>query len=301
MDIDLKPGRYVVAVSGGVDSVALLHVLHHKNLYYRVKPWELVVGHFDHGMREDSRLDRELVQELAKVYGLQFEYEEGRLGGGVSEAAARSARYGFLERTKKTAGAQGIITAHHQDDLLETAVINLVRGTGRRGLSSLKSTAQIARPLLNVTKKDLLNYAHEHQLRWREDSTNQDTKYLRNHIRHNILPRFSADDKQLLLQHIHKMHEQNRKIDRHVATYLDAHPAVERLDRQRFILLPHIVAQEVMASWLRTCHVRSFDRNTILRLVIATKTCVPGKQIDVTNHYFVSVGVKYLALQTSDR
>ena len=306
MDIDLEPGKYVVAVSGGVDSVALLHLLHHKKLISKDgtwKHWKLIVGHFNHGVREDSGGDRKFVQELAGNFGFPFVYDEGRLGSGASEAVARTARYEFLRAAQKAAGARGIITAHHQDDVLETAVINLVRGTGRRGLSSLKSTAEIARPLLNVTKKDLLNYAHEHQLRWREDSTNQDTKYLRNHIRHNILPRFSDDDRDSLLARINRLHKINQEIDdglRQVFQQL-VRGQTSHIGRAEFIGLPHGVAREVMASWLRQHGVRGYDRKTLERLVVAAKTYRPGTYADVSGAYHLAVFKKSLALIERER
>src|SRR4051794_19867846 len=125
MDVVLpKPGSYVVAVSGGVDSMALLH-------YLQTRPGiKLTVAHFDHGIRDDSPEDRKLAQEVAKSYKLPFVYHEGRLGGEASEATARAARYDFLNKVRRSSQAQAIITAHHQDDLLETAILNMLRGTG---------------------------------------------------------------------------------------------------------------------------------------------------------------------------
>src|SRR4051794_16456164 len=131
MKIYVGPGKYVVAVSGGVDSVGLLDLL-------RMDPGvKLTVSHFDHGIRDDSHLDRAHVQALARRYQLPFVYDKGALGPGASEAEARTARYQFLDNVKTKTGAHAIVTAHHQDDVLETAIINLLRGTGRKGLSSL--------------------------------------------------------------------------------------------------------------------------------------------------------------------
>jgi tRNA(Ile)-lysidine synthetase-like protein len=131
MKIQLPKGRYVVAVSGGVDSVVLLDALS------KLPNLELVVAHLDHGIREDSIEDRRFVASLAASYGLVFEYGEGRLGSGASEATAREARYNFLRGVKMKHDAKAIITAHHQDDLIETAILNMLRGTGRKGLTSL--------------------------------------------------------------------------------------------------------------------------------------------------------------------
>src|SRR5579884_3654782 len=116
MEIQLEPGAYVVAVSGGVDSVVLLDLLtKNHNL-------KLTVAHFDHGKRKDSASDRHFVQKLAEKHGLSFVYAEGRLGLGASEAAARKARYKFLQQVRESAEARAVVTAHHQDDLLETAI-----------------------------------------------------------------------------------------------------------------------------------------------------------------------------------
>jgi tRNA(Ile)-lysidine synthase len=178
MQVDVKPGKYVVAVSGGVDSMVLLDLL-------RSLPGvELIVAHFEHGVREDSDEDRKLVEKAAKQYGLAFVCEHGNLGAGISEAAAREARYAFLNRVKAQNDAQAIITAHHEDDLLETAILNILRGTGRKGLSSLGSTEDIIRPLLHVSKKTIRDYATAHGIAWHEDSTNESDVYLRNYIRH---------------------------------------------------------------------------------------------------------------------
>src|SRR5690606_5271626 len=106
--IKIRPGKYVVAVSGGVDSMVLLDLL-------RQKPkLELIVAHFDHGIRPDSAEDRKLVQRVAKHYDLPFVYAEGKLGPKASEALAREARYAFLRRVQAEQGAEAIITAHHQ-------------------------------------------------------------------------------------------------------------------------------------------------------------------------------------------
>ena len=156
VNVGQEPGKYVVAVSGGVDSVALLHLLLEANDERRTMndedspssvlrpPFRFVVAHFDHGIRKDSAEDRKLVQAMAqKIRGLPFVYDEGRLGPRASEATARLARYTFLRRVLQASGARAIVTAHHQDDLLETAIINLLRGTGRKGLTALGSRSDI--------------------------------------------------------------------------------------------------------------------------------------------------------------
>jgi tRNA(Ile)-lysidine synthetase-like protein len=292
MDLRLPTGKYVVAVSGGVDSVVLLDLLR------RLPEVELTVAHFDHGIRPDSEEDRQFVKKLAENYELPFVYDEGKLGPNASEATARQARYKFLRQAQSEAGAKAIITAHHQDDVLETAIINLLRGTGRRGLSSLGETADLKRPLLKFPKKTLLDYARRHNLVWREDSTNADTNYLRNYIRHNILPKFSAKDRNRLL----KLIEQTKNVNITLEAELDQLILNSlQLNRKFFNSLPHDVARETMAAWLRQNGIRDFDRKTLERLVAAAKIARAGSRLDVRRDICIKVEKQSLALRVQER
>lgn len=164
---------YVVAVSGGVDSVVLLDMLSKTSN-------EVIVAHFDHGIRPDSQSDAEFVGRLAEHYGYVFEMRREELGAGASEEHARDRRYLFLRSIAHKYGAL-LVTAHHADDVVESIAINLTRGTGWRGLAVLDS--DVVRPLTNMNKSDIVDHAHAHGLEWREDSTNASDAYLRNRIR----------------------------------------------------------------------------------------------------------------------
>lgn len=295
MDINLTPGKYIVAVSGGVDSVALI------NLLSSLKDLRLVVAHFDHGIRTDSSLDRKLVGDLAHSLKLPFVYEEGKLGPGASEAMARKARYEFLESVRHAAGAKALITGHHQDDLLETVVLNILRGTGRKGLAPMLSSSRANRPLLHVPKQQIIDYAKSQGLDWREDSTNADTSYLRNHVRHKILPRFSEDQRQQLLKYIMAANELNQEIDTQLNTYLSSRPSVNQIDRESFIMLPHLVAREALATWLRDQGLRDFDGKLLERLVVMAKTAPAGKYADINSQLVMHISNGRLALVGRDR
>jgi tRNA(Ile)-lysidine synthetase-like protein len=290
-----KPGKYVVAVSGGVDSMALLDVLAKR------PGLELVVAHFDHGIRPDSPLDSQLVTKIANRHGLKFVSHEGKLGPGTSEAVARDARYKFLKKVVNENSALAIITAHHQDDLLETAVLNILRGTGRKGLTSLASNSEIIRPLLNVPKADLIKYAQVHELEWREDSTNADTSYLRNYIRHNILSQFKEKDKKNLIKKLNELKDTNQELDKLLNEILINQIVEGKVSRQWFSQLPHSLAKEFMASWLRQEGVREFDTGTLERLTVGAKTAAPGKQIDAVKGYKLAVNKYNLALKGPER
>lgn len=261
----------------------------------------LVVAHFDHGIRSDSVLDRRLVHWVAKHNGLSFVYDEGKLGSGTSEEAARNARYAFLRRVREVSKAQAVITAHHQDDVLETAIHNILRGTNRRGLTSLKNTDGILRPLLSVPKRELIAYARQQKLQWNEDITNQDIAYKRNYIRHVIVPKLSAAEKTQLMAMLQGLAEINTEIDTLVIDYLHMQPKKQMLDRGSFIMLPHVVAREVLAAWLRSHALAGYDQKMLERLVLAAKTLPAGKHADIYDGYQLEIKKENLALVRRDR
>jgi tRNA(Ile)-lysidine synthase len=162
--------------------------------------------------------------------------------------------------------------------MLETAIFNLLRGPGRKGLSSLQSRPGIQRPFLQVNKQAILAYAKAHHIVWREDSTNQNEAYARNYIRAHILPRFGEAGKAALLKHIEHAATFNAEIDDLLAVIV---PENNMLDRAWFITLPHHIAREVMAAWLRQNNARDFDRKLLEQLVTFAKVAQPGKVTDI--------------------
>lgn len=296
MDITIPVGSYVVAVSGGVDSMALLHLL--ATTYGPATGHRFVVAHYDHGIRGDSVLDRQLVQQVAHKHGLQFVYEEGNLGIATSEADARDKRYAFLRTVQAAALADAIVTAHHQDDVLETAILNLLRGTNRRGLTSLTSSQDVRRPLLRIGKQELIAYAKTHGLIWHEDSTNSDDAYRRNYVRHEIVAKLDPAARQKLLDIIAEAADRNAAIDDALADLL---PEDGKLDRTRLVSLPHAIARELIALWLRQQGVREYDKKALERIVVGAKTLPKGSQIEVNRQQYILVGKDNLALKLRDR
>lgn len=295
MKVDMQPGSYILAVSGGIDSIALMHML------VAAPELKLTVAHFDHGIRADSHIDRQLVQKTAKSLGLPFVYDRAELGPGTSEAVARKHRYEFLRSVQKSTGAQALITAHHQDDFLETIIINLLRGTGRKGLSSLADRSDLRRPLLGHTKADIRSYAAEQGFAWREDVTNQDTTLLRNYVRHVLIPKLGLEARHQLLYYAQHVSVLNRAIDGGLLTLLHTQPSRQTLNRVEFSLLPHALSIELMAAWLRSHEIRNFDSKTLDRLVTAAKTLSPGKQVDIDAQHRLIAGTEVLALVILDR
>lgn len=251
--------KYIVAVSGGVDSVVLLDML------VKSHEHELVVAHFDHGIREDSDADARFVGALAKQYRLPFETERVELGVSSSEEVARNHRYGFLRRVAAKHNGR-IVTAHHTDDLLETIAINLVRGTGWRGLAVLNDPS-IERPLLGSSKAELYDYAVSHELEWVDDVTNSSDAYLRNRVRKRI-GRLSAESKQRLVT----LRNEQCELARVIAAEVKRHVTD---DRYFLTMVDEPVALEVLRGLLAGNEV-SLTRPQLRRMLIAIKTAPPG-------------------------
>lgn len=251
--------KYVVAVSGGVDSVVLLDIMQKEPQH------ELIVAHFDHGIREDSDRDAQFVKALARKHGYHFEARREELGKEASEALARERRYLFLRDLAKKHDAQ-IVTAHHLDDLVETVAINLERGTGWRGLAALDS--DIIRPLIDTPKKELIEYAQKNGLVWREDSTNASDAYLRNRIRQktNSIPH--DHKRQLRALHSHQK-ILKREIEKEVKELIGKGP---EYSRYFFTHVPNQVAVEC----LRAVTKGKLTRPQLMRSLLAIKTATAG-------------------------
>ncbi len=182
------PGPLLVAVSGGGDSVALLHILH------RLAPrrgWRLLVGHVDHGLRPDSHADAGFVERLARELGLACRVERvrARRPGLSPEEAARLARREALLEMAREAEARIIALAHTADDQAETVLARVLSGTGPTGLAGMRTLSPpFWRPLLHTRRRQLRDYLRRRGLSWREDPSNRQLGPLRNRIRHRLLP-----------------------------------------------------------------------------------------------------------------
>lgn len=250
--------NYLVAVSGGVDSVVLLDILSRGD-------HRLVVAHVDHGIRPDSEADARFVQGLARRYGLPYVSTRLALDGDASEDAARRGRYEFLYQQAAKFRAN-IVTAHHQDDVIGSIAINISRGTGWRGVAVMNRSG-IVRPLLHWRKAQVYDYALRHRLEWVEDATNSSSQYLRNRLRTGVVG--LTDDAQQQLAEIRARQLQlARDINRETAR------AVERFGDQRhpYTMIAPIVAVELLR------HRYTLTRPMAERLLLAIKTARAGSK-----------------------
>jgi tRNA(Ile)-lysidine synthase len=181
----LPGGRALVAVSGGLDSVVLLDLLHRT----AGRSFELVVAHADHGIHPDSASVAEQVAAFADGIGLRCEVARLALGAGTGETSAREARYAWLFDLRERLGAAFVFTAHHADDQTETVLMRALEGSGTGGLSGMRAVSgALVRPLLRFPRVELARYARERGLPVWVDPANSDPAHLRSWIRCDLLP-----------------------------------------------------------------------------------------------------------------
>ena len=182
-----QPGTAIVAVSGGTDSVALLDLL---QAVAAERGLALVVAHADHGIQEASGDVGKWVGGLAARYGLPFELGELHLGPNATETVARRGRYAWLREVQRRCAARYLVTAHHQDDQVETVLLRVLRGSAPAGLAGIPARARggLVRPLLAFTRAELVAHVAAQRLAVHEDPANRDPRHLRSWIRLELLP-----------------------------------------------------------------------------------------------------------------
>ena len=185
----LKGKKLLLATSGGLDSMVMAHLFHKLN-------YEIAIAHCNFQLRGiESFEDQKFVQEYAdansiSLFVTQFDTTAFAQDYKLStQVAARELRYNWFYELLETEKYDYILTAHHADDNLETFLINLSRGTGLEGLTGIpEQNENIIRPLLQFSRQEIENYAKENNIKWREDSSNASDNYLRNKIRHHVVP-----------------------------------------------------------------------------------------------------------------
>lgn len=244
--------KKILAVSGGVDSMVMLSLM-----IRRFPADEIIVATFDHGTRESSGEDADFVaSKVAKIAqnapALQSRVYRGeaKLGAEISEEKAREKRYEFLWEVAFLEKGE-IFTAHHLDDLVESVVINLVRGTGWRGLAVLNSPG-IRRPFIDGTfgevfdKRKILKFAAQEKIVFRQDPTNTSDKYLRNRVREKVL-----NLPEELKRKVYELWQRQVEIAREIDEILEAIiPEDLRFEREWFKKMDEKEAMEVLRAGL---------------------------------------------------
>jgi tRNA(Ile)-lysidine synthase len=285
--------RYLIGVSGGRDSIALLHLL--RSAGYQ----KLIVCHLDHRLRgRASNADARFVENVASAAALDCEIGVADVRALAKESkvsietAARIARFGFFVSVARRRRCRTIFLAHHADDLVETALLNLFRGASPSGIAAMREISihrigkfplTIVRPLLGIWRREIDVYVKEHSLKFREDATNRLLGARRNRIRHRILPyverRLGRDVRENIWRTAKIWSDEDVMLD----SLANAVVGDETLDVLRLREIPVALQRRVIRCWLRRKEISnlSFDLvENIRRLIFpnakSAKTNLPG-------------------------
>ena len=279
--------KLILAVSGGVDSMALLAMYAHA---------DIIVAHIDHGTRKSSANDADFVRRKCQELGVKFYETKLELGEGVSEELARKKRYEFLKTIQEKESGT-LCTAHHLDDVLESIAINLIRGTGWRGLTPFYGD-ELVRPFIisKMWKRDVLKFAGEQKICFRQDPTNYETNYLRNRVREKMVvldERARVD----IVNLFEKQNELRGKIEK-LVTELAKQTVVGKNfhKKELFLAADEKVAIEVLRE-ICLMHGYSLTRKQLVDFLSAIKTYAPHKRFNLPKNHFVTILKNYLMFE----
>lgn len=237
----------IVAVSGGPDSMALLDILHKKD-------YNCLVAHVNYGVRDSAYRDQAIVENYCKQAGLKFLlHQPEQVKEGNFQAVAREIRYNYFIALAKQYKTDDVYVAHHQDDVLETYIMQKRRNItpeyfGIKEKIKYKSI-NIVRPLLNYSKVELINYCKENSIEYGIDESNLEDDYKRNKIRHEIVNKMSKEDKELMLEEIKERNDDLREVQKQTKALFDNFKEKYKIDD--IISLKKSQAVNVLRLWFK--------------------------------------------------
>jgi tRNA(Ile)-lysidine synthase len=299
----IEHGQFLlVGVSGGMDSMCLLHLLH-KNGY------SVIAAHFDHSIRENSSEDALFVQNVCELWSIPFMLkrmnvkEYCRENGQNIEEGARNLRYEFLFDAAKNNSTSAVLVAHHADDQVETVLMHFIRGAGLSGLKGIKyksfleqfsKTIPIIRPLLDISRKQIYSYCIENQIPFIEDQTNTDITFFRNRLRHELIPELETYNprfRETLIRTTHSLQADHDLVNDMVSIEWE-NVVLENQTSFIKLNLVKIRAQSKGLRWnviikavkILRPDIRDFDQSVLIRLDELITEPIDGKRIDLINH-----------------
>ncbi len=298
--------RVLVAVSGGIDSTTLLSIVCSLREQQQL---DVHVAHVDHGLRDESSEDAAFVRLLADRYDVPF--HTGRvdvhshaleMGCGI-EAAARKLRYDFLTSVALRIGATTVLTGHTADDQIETVLMNVARGGNTAALAgiprerNLTEGVRVLRPLLDIHRTDVENFAREHELEWVEDASNSEVVHLRNRVRHELLPHLRSVLGPGIGEHILRMSQSIKQLHEMVEQLADAAEGSLlmiangrfEIDLEHLATTPRVVSDAIFG---RHIHLTRADRDRLHGLATAevgSKATLSGGRLALRERRFIIV------------
>ena len=257
---------------------------------------DIVVVHIDHGTRKSSAEDADFVRQKCQKLRVKFYETKLELGEGASEELARKKRYEFLKTIQEKEGGT-LCTAHHLDDVLESIAINLIRGTGWRGLTPFYGD-ELVRPFIitKMWKRDVLKFAGEQKICFRQDPTNYEADYLRNRVREKMaeLDKTARVD---IINLFEKQNELRGKIEK-LVTELAKQTVVGKNfhKKELFLVTDEKVALEVLRE-ICLMHGYSLTRKQLVDFLLAIRTYAPHKKFNLPKNYFVTILKNYFEFE----
>lgn len=280
-----KKDLLILSVSGGVDSMSMLD-------YFNRQKYTIEVVHFNHQKRDNSAKEAELVEHYCQTYDIPFHYYTIDVDEGNFHHQAHLLRKQYLFDVAKVAKAHYILTAHHLDDLLESLLIKLTRGSNILGYAGMQpchkdKNITFVKPLLYISKEDLMTYAKKNDVTYMIDESNLSDEYLRNRYRHAIVPIMKQENSDLLIQakqfHLQLTAAFNL-IRKATISYLKNK---KNIDIPSYLALDEAVQDDVLAYLLSIYHIQtSYEKISTLKDILHRKAPNKTYKIDA-NHYFV--------------
>ena len=276
----------VCATSGGVDSMCLINIL----LNYNIK---IVCAHVNHNLREESNEEYEFVKNFCKSNNIIFEgIVLDKIDNGNLESKFRKKRYEFFNNIVKKYNAKYLLTAHHGDDLIETILMRIVRGSSIEGYSGFdyivdNNNYKILRPLVYLTKSDLYEYAKENNIEYREDKTNQSDNYTRNRYRKYILPKLKEENKNVHMKFIkfsNELSSASKFINNYVDNLLDKYYFNNILDIDQIKNMDEFIIKKVIYEVLKDNYknnINLINDNNINEIIKIIKSNKPNLSVDL--------------------
>ncbi len=297
----------IVGVSGGMDSMCLLHLLYKSG-------YSIVAAHFDHSLRDTSSDDARFVQNACDLWSIPLELKSMDVNkyckehGQNIEEGARNLRYEFLFDTAKNKGASAVLVAHHADDQVETVLMHFIRGAGLSGLKGMKYTSllrqfsktiPIIRPLLDVTRKSIEIYCEENEIPYVTDKTNTDVTFFRNRLRYELIPQMETYNprfRETLIRTTHSLQADYDLINDLVSKEWDK-VIIEIQTKFIKLNLAKLRSQSKGLRWnmiikaikILRPEIRDLDQSVLIRLDELISGSVDGKRVDLINHLESSI------------
>jgi len=289
----------VIGVSTGPDSMCLLSILESLSIHINI-----IVCHVNHNVRKESLEEEEYIREYCQKHNLLLEVKKLAKIDKNFESRARSERYAFFRRIVKKYNANYLMTAHHGDDLVETILIRQLRGSNMRGYAGFSlctyfDTYQLVRPLIYVTKEDILKYLDDKKIKYYIDKTNLEDNHIRNRIRHNILPILKKENKNIHLKYLEYSEELSssdkilQKISNEITNkvYNDNRVDIDKLKNEDQVIVKRVMENILSSLYSNLDNITSKHVNSIIDLINSGR---PNGKINLPNMIVVQREYNYL-------